>query len=119
MPTGPRGGSWCGGRWPSSSAGTAPQSSTWLFTPARSSFDQRLAACDEAPAALNASGDAALVPLVGFWRSRFSRLQALFRRVEGDLVAAFRRLQDRGRLEIMGSAATHGYLPLLGRDESI
>ncbi|PYO74092.1 MAG: DUF1957 domain-containing protein, partial [Gemmatimonadetes bacterium] len=42
-------------------------------------FAQRLAACDEAPAALNASGDAALVPLVGFWRSRFSRLQALFR----------------------------------------
>ena len=82
-------------------------------------FAQRLAACDEAPAALNASGDAALVPLVGFWRSRFSRLQALFRRIEGDLVAAFRRLQDRGRLEIMGSAATHGYLPLLGRDESI
>src|SRR5205809_971842 len=28
MPTGPRGGSWCGGRWPSSSAGTAPARST-------------------------------------------------------------------------------------------
>ena len=82
-------------------------------------FAQRLAACDEAPAALTASGDAALVPLVAFWRSRLSRLQALFRSIDADLVSAFRRLQDRGRLEIIGSAATHGYLPLLARDESI
>src|SRR5206468_12776695 len=29
------------------------------------------------------------------------------------------RLQNRGRIEIIVSAATHGYLPLLGRDESI
>ena len=36
-----------------------------------------------------------------------------------DLIAAFRDLQDRGRIEILTSAATHGYLPLLGRDESI
>lgn len=36
-----------------------------------------------------------------------------------DLIAAFRRLQDRNRIEILVSAATHGYLPLLGRDESI
>jgi len=82
-------------------------------------FTQRLAACDEAPAALTASGDGALVPLVDFWRSRLSRLQALFRRIDADLVSAFRRFQEQGRLEIIGSAATHGYLPLLGRDESI
>ncbi len=82
-------------------------------------FTQRLAACDEAPDALRASGDAALVPLVDYWRSRLTRLRALFRRIDANLVSAFRRLQEQGRLEIMGSAATHGYLPLLGRDESI
>jgi 1,4-alpha-glucan branching enzyme len=37
----------------------------------------------------------------------------------GDLVGAFRGLQERGRIEILTSAATHGYLPLLGRDESL
>jgi len=74
-------------------------------------FAQRLAACDEAPPSVG--------PLVEFWRSRFKRLQALFRTIDGDLVSAFRRLQERGRLEIIGSAATHGYLPLLARDESI
>src|SRR5205823_6083390 len=82
-------------------------------------FAQRLAACDEAPPALQASGDGSLVPLVDYWRSRLTRLRELFRRIDRDLVSAFRRLQEQGRLEIIGSAATHGYLPLLGRDESI
>jgi 1,4-alpha-glucan branching enzyme len=82
-------------------------------------FTQRLAMCDEAPASLAQSGDAALVPLVAFWKARLTRLRALFRAIDADLVSAFRRLQERGRLEIIGSAATHGYLPLLARDESI
>jgi len=74
-------------------------------------FTQRLAACDEVPASVG--------PLVDFWRSRFKRLQALFRKIDRDLISAFRRLQERGRLEIIGSAATHGYLPLLAKEESI
>src|SRR5881394_1136650 len=82
-------------------------------------FAQRLAACDEAPASLATTGDQALLPLVEFWRSRLTRLHTLFRKIDKDLVSAFRRLQEQGRLEIIGSAATHGYLPLLARDESI
>ena len=82
-------------------------------------FAQRLAACDEAPASLATTGDQALLPLVEFWRSRLTRLEALFQKIDRDLVSAFRRLQEQGRLEIIGSAATHGYLPLLARDESI
>jgi 1,4-alpha-glucan branching enzyme len=82
-------------------------------------FDQREAACNEAPASLATTGDAALLPLVDFWKSRFRRLRQLFHSLDRDIVAAFRRLQDAGRLEIIGSAATHGYLPLLARDESI
>ena len=81
-------------------------------------FDQRLTACAEAPASLGTS-DAALLPLVEYWRSRFERLRELFRSTNGDLVGSFRALRDRGALEIIGSAATHGYLPLLRRDESI
>jgi 1,4-alpha-glucan branching enzyme len=80
---------------------------------------QRLAACDEAPASLAGTGDAHLLPLVGYWRDRLGRLRSLFRAVNGDLISAFRALEDAGRLEIIGSAATHGFLPLLGRDESI
>ncbi|TLZ55417.1 MAG: DUF1957 domain-containing protein [Methanobacteriota archaeon] len=36
-----------------------------------------------------------------------------------DLVGAFRKLQDGGHVEVITSAATHGYLPLLGRDDAI
>jgi 1,4-alpha-glucan branching enzyme len=82
-------------------------------------FAQRLVACDEAPASLAATGDTALLPLVTFWRTRLCRLQALFRALDGDILAPFRELEQQGRLEIIGSAATHGYLPLLGRDESV
>src|SRR5207249_6857429 len=82
-------------------------------------FDQREAACQEAPASLAATRDSALLPLVEFWQSRFGRLRSLFHSVDSNILAAFRRLQDGGQLEIIGSAATHGYLPLLARDESI
>ena len=37
----------------------------------------------------------------------------------GNLVPAFKELQDDGLIEIVTCAATHGYLPLLDRDESI
>ncbi len=82
-------------------------------------FDQREAVCKEAPAALASTGDTALVALVEFWRARLERLRTLFHSIDRDLVAAFRRLEDGGHLEIIGSAATHGYLPLLARDESV
>ena len=82
-------------------------------------FDQRLKACAEAAPALATTGEPALVPLVEYWRRHLERLRTLFRSTGGDLVSAFRAFQERGRLEIIGSAATHGYLPLLRRDESI
>src|SRR5438445_265539 len=82
-------------------------------------FDQCEDACKETPASLAATRDSALLPLVEFWQSRFGRLRSLFHSVDSNILADFRRLQDGGQLEIIGSAATHGYLPLLARDESI
>ena len=82
-------------------------------------FDQRINACDEAPASLAATGDNHLLSLAEFWRNRLTRLRRLFADIGGDLIAAFRALEASGHIEIIGSAATHGYLPLLARDESI
>jgi 1,4-alpha-glucan branching enzyme len=82
-------------------------------------FDQRLAFCDEAPASLESTGDSHLLPLVEYWRARLVRLRLLFHEIGRDIPREFRRLQDAGRLEITSSAATHGFLPILGRDESI
>jgi 1,4-alpha-glucan branching enzyme len=82
-------------------------------------FEQRLTACQEAPASLATTGDSHLLPLVDFWRARLTRLRRLFTDIRGDLISAFRALEAAGKIEIIGSAATHGYLPLLARDESI
>jgi 1,4-alpha-glucan branching enzyme len=82
-------------------------------------FDQRLGFCDEAPASLESTGDTHLLPLVEFWRSRLVRLRLLFHEIGRDIPREFRRLQEAGRVEITSSAATHGFLPLLRRDESI
>ncbi len=81
-------------------------------------FDQRLEACAQADAELPEL-DPQAAPLVGFWRERYTRLRELFRASDSDLIAALRALEARGRIEVIGSAATHGFLPLLARDESI
>ncbi len=47
------------------------------------------------------------------YKQRFERVRRSYCRWNQDLVGAFRRLQEEGKLEIITSAATHGYLPLL------
>lgn len=67
-----------------------------------------------------AAGDAHMAFLAGFYRDTFQRvLDSLQKRYAGDIIGAFRRLQDEGYIEIITSAATHGYLPLFSRDSSI
>jgi 1,4-alpha-glucan branching enzyme len=82
-------------------------------------LEERLGAARRAPTELAATGDDALVPLAGWWRARLERMADLLASLGGDLVGELRRLEQAGRLEVISSAATHGYLPLLGRDESI
>jgi 1,4-alpha-glucan branching enzyme len=61
-----------------------------------------------------------LADMAEMWRDHFLGVKESFvSEYGGDLLAGLRRLQDDGHIEIITSAATHGYLPLLGRDESI
>ena len=54
------------------------------------------------------------------WRDRYARTLSTFReRCSCSIVGALKELQDGGHIEIITSAATHGYLPLLSRDASI
>ena len=46
-------------------------------------------------------------------------LDSFVNRYGRNVVAAFRQLQDDGNLDILTSAATHGYLPLFERDSTI
>ncbi|HWP35651.1 MAG TPA: 1,4-alpha-glucan branching protein domain-containing protein [Thermodesulfobacteriota bacterium] len=65
-------------------------------------------------------GDAAMQRLAERWEGWYRGIRDEFvGRYGRDLVGAFRRLQDAGAIEILTSAATHGYLPLLGEDTSV
>lgn len=53
-------------------------------------------------------------PLARMYRALFARVhEAFVERYEKNLLNAFRRFQDLGKVELIASAATHGYLPLL------
>src|SRR6185503_12642525 len=56
--------------------------------------------------------DDAMSPVAGFYWDRLHRLQHLFLSAYGrDLLGRFRALEDRGVVEVITCAATHGYLP--------
>jgi 1,4-alpha-glucan branching enzyme len=82
-------------------------------------MERRLETAAQAPASLAKSGDVALKPIADFWQHRLQRLYRLFHEIDKDLIGTLRGFEDRGVIEIISSAATHGFLPLLARDESI
>src|SRR5258708_17526204 len=63
-------------------------------------FDQREAACREAPASLAATGDTPLLPVVDYWAARFRRLRQLFHSLDRDTLAPFRPFHTTPRLDI-------------------
>jgi 1,4-alpha-glucan branching enzyme len=57
--------------------------------------------------------DRAFRELAWMYHHRFTTIRDAWDFHRGDLVAAFRKFQDEGRIEIITTAATHGLLPLL------
>jgi len=59
-------------------------------------------------------------PLAQMYHEMFvNGLDAFVGKYGGNLVAAFAKLQEQGVLEIIASAATHGYLPLMDRSTAV
>lgn len=54
--------------------------------------------------------------LAEMYRDRFLSLRHTYRCHEGNLVGAFRKLQDSGGLEIITSTATHAFFPAMDRN---
>jgi 1,4-alpha-glucan branching enzyme len=50
-----------------------------------------------------------------YW-DRFHQLRHTWRSHQGNLVQAFRKLQDAGRVEVITSTATHAFFPLMDRN---
>lgn len=53
------------------------------------------------------------------WQAFYERALRDLDSLQWDLIGAFRKLEEVGAIEIITSAATHGYLPLLGRQSAI
>jgi len=57
--------------------------------------------------------------LAEFWQRQYTRALVEFKHKWGrSIVEGFKHFQDTGSIEIITFGATHGYLPLLGTDES-
>ncbi|HEY47551.1 MAG TPA: DUF1957 domain-containing protein [Anaerolineae bacterium] len=83
-------------------------------------LDDRIASATADIPRFESIGDAHFAYLASFYRDWYLGVRTSFiERYKGNLVPAFRHLQNEGVIEIVTCAATHGYLPLLDRDESI
>ncbi|WP_213807666.1 1,4-alpha-glucan branching protein domain-containing protein [Granulicella sp. dw_53] len=65
------------------------------------------------------SGEIHYADTARFWQRFFTHALEDFRRFNNDIVSAFRHFNQTGLIDIITCAATHGYLPLLGTDESV
>ena len=59
------------------------------------------------------AGDPSFAPLARLYREHFDAAAAYLERYGGRLVPAFRRLAEENYLELITTASTHAYLPLL------
>lgn len=83
-------------------------------------LELKIEAAVENAAVFSHTGDGHKEYLAENWRKYYAWIKELFNEQFGrDLVGQFRSLQDDGCIEIITCAATHGYLPLLGTDESV
>ncbi len=82
-------------------------------------YDNVRRACVDSREHFAREGRDDIVALTRFWEQFYERMWELHRRIGGDIPGTFAELQRGGHVEIITCAATHGYLPLLSRDESI
>ena len=80
-------------------------------------LETKLVAAREDRAALSRTGETEMAALAERWEAFYRASLEDFLGPHGsNLVARFRRLEDRGAIEIITCGATHGYLPLLSSD---
>lgn len=83
-------------------------------------LDEKIQSAQADTVRFEEAADPHMVYLARFYVQQFEAIKRSYdERYKRDVVGAFRQLQDEGVVEIITSAATHGYLPLLSRDSSV
>ena len=76
------------------------------------------ACCDQRT--FQARNEALLARLAGLWEMYYRHTARFFQNeLAADIIGGFRQLQMAAQAEILASAATHAYLPLLGTDTNV
>lgn len=82
-------------------------------------LERKIAAAREDEAYFLSTGELVYGETARFWQTFFSDSLLQFEELNRDITAGFRGFADRGQIEIITCGATHGYMPLLGTDESV
>ncbi len=80
---------------------------------------RKILAAQEDEAFFNQTGEVHYAELARYWNRFFSEALEDFKALDGNIVRGFRHFHETGLISVLTSGATHGYLPLLGTDESI
>ncbi len=91
-----------------------------VFREAFPAYVQRkIVAAHEDEAYFHQNGEQHFAETARYWEQFFTQALTDFEALDGNIVLGYRKAQEDGLIEIITCAATHGYFPLLGTDESI
>ncbi len=82
-------------------------------------LERKIAAAREDAGFFELANESHLLHLARHWERFFTESLEELRALNGDLLAGFRKAKQTGAISLLTSAATHGYVPLLGTDESV
>jgi 1,4-alpha-glucan branching enzyme len=82
-------------------------------------LERKISAAREDEAYFLSNHEHAYAATARYWQRFFSSALEQYLALDGRIHEGFRRFQEKGFLEILTCAATHGYLPLLGTEESL
>lgn len=82
-------------------------------------LERKIVAAREDEAFFIQSGESHFAETARFWHRFFAQALEDFRALDGDIVSGFRHFNDIGLIEVITCGATHGFMPLLGTDESV
>ena len=81
--------------------------------------ERKIVAAREDEAYFLSTNEAHYAETARFWHAFFSEALNDFETLDRDIIKGFRTFHQKGLIEIITSGATHGYMPLLGTDESV
>ena len=80
---------------------------------------RKIVAAREDEAFFVQSGEAHYAEIARFWQRFFTEALDQFHFLGGNIIEGFKYFHQKGLIEIITCGATHGYMPLLGTDESV